>query len=84
MLKCRFSKGIGSAVRRALGTSSARRTSSFTSVEQFTKRQAGTVDVWWLYDDGGNSYTLHITYALALDRVSTRAEPKYLYGCYKH
>lgn len=47
------SKGIGSAVRRALGASAARRTSSFTSVEQFTKRQAGTVDVWWLYDDGG-------------------------------
>lgn len=47
------SRGLGSAVRRAFGASVARRASSFTSVEQFTKRQAGSVDVWWLYDDGG-------------------------------
>ncbi|XP_026741334.1 bumetanide-sensitive sodium-(potassium)-chloride cotransporter [Trichoplusia ni] len=60
-------KGIGSAVRRALGASAARRTSSFTSVEQFTKRQAGTVDVWWLYDDGG--LTLLLPYILSTRRA---------------
>ncbi|KAJ8714745.1 hypothetical protein PYW07_002970 [Mythimna separata] len=60
-------KGIGSAVRRALGASTARRTSSFTSVEQFTKRQAGTVDVWWLYDDGG--LTLLLPYILSTRRA---------------
>ncbi|XP_075979539.1 sodium chloride cotransporter 69 isoform X2 [Anticarsia gemmatalis] len=60
-------KGIGNAVRRALGASSARRTSSFTSVEQFTKRQSGTVDVWWLYDDGG--LTLLLPYILSTRRA---------------
>lgn len=48
-----LSKGLGSAVRRAFGGAPARRASSFTSVEQFTRRQSGSVDVWWLYDDGG-------------------------------
>ncbi|KAL0821329.1 hypothetical protein ABMA28_005921 [Loxostege sticticalis] len=60
-------KGLGSAVRRALGASTARRTSSFTSVEQFTKRQSGTVDVWWLYDDGG--LTLLLPYILSTRRA---------------
>ncbi|KAI8434431.1 hypothetical protein MSG28_012465 [Choristoneura fumiferana] len=41
-----------SRVRRAFGGAPARRASSFTSVEQFTRRQSGSVDVWWLYDDG--------------------------------
>ncbi|XP_028166446.1 bumetanide-sensitive sodium-(potassium)-chloride cotransporter-like [Ostrinia furnacalis] len=59
--------GLGSAVRRALGGSPARRASSFTSVEQFTKRQAGTVDVWWLYDDGG--LTLLLPYILSTRRA---------------
>ncbi|XP_041980816.1 bumetanide-sensitive sodium-(potassium)-chloride cotransporter [Aricia agestis] len=44
-----------------------RRVSSFTSVEQFTKRQAGTVDVWWLYDDGG--LTLLLPYILSTRRA---------------
>ncbi|KAL4717185.1 hypothetical protein ACJJTC_017072 [Scirpophaga incertulas] len=60
-------KGLGSAVRRALGASGARRASSFTSVEQFTKRQGGTVDVWWLYDDGG--LTLLLPYILSTRRA---------------
>ncbi|XP_063894987.1 bumetanide-sensitive sodium-(potassium)-chloride cotransporter [Helicoverpa armigera] len=61
------SKGLGNVVRRALGTTRTRRTSSFTSVEQFTKRQAGTVDVWWLYDDGG--LTLLLPYILSTRRA---------------
>ncbi|KAM3960424.1 sodium chloride cotransporter 69 [Aphomia sociella] len=60
-------RGLGSAVRRAFGASTARRTSSFTSVEQFTKRQSGTVDVWWLYDDGG--LTLLLPYILSTRRA---------------
>ncbi|KAJ0174949.1 hypothetical protein K1T71_009090 [Dendrolimus kikuchii] len=59
--------GLTNAVRRALGSAAARRTSSFTSVEQFTKRQAGTVDVWWLYDDGG--LTLLLPYILSTRRA---------------
>ncbi|CAH1637162.1 unnamed protein product [Spodoptera littoralis] len=59
--------GISGVVRRALGGSAARRASSFTSVEQFTKRQAGTVDVWWLYDDGG--LTLLLPYILSTRRA---------------
>ncbi|XP_053611514.1 bumetanide-sensitive sodium-(potassium)-chloride cotransporter isoform X2 [Plodia interpunctella] len=58
--------GVGGAVRRALA-GGARRASSFTSVEQFTKRQAGTVDVWWLYDDGG--LTLLLPYILSTRRA---------------
>ncbi|XP_049871575.1 bumetanide-sensitive sodium-(potassium)-chloride cotransporter isoform X2 [Pectinophora gossypiella] len=61
------SKGLGSAVRRAFGASVARRASSFTSVEQFTKRQSGSVDVWWLYDDGG--LTLLLPYILSTRRA---------------
>ncbi|XP_026325882.1 bumetanide-sensitive sodium-(potassium)-chloride cotransporter isoform X2 [Hyposmocoma kahamanoa] len=60
-------RGLGSAVRRAFGASVARRASSFTSVEQFTKRQAGSVDVWWLYDDGG--LTLLLPYILSTRRA---------------
>ncbi|KAF9419898.1 hypothetical protein HW555_003731 [Spodoptera exigua] len=59
--------GLSGVVRRALGGSAARRASSFTSVEQFTKRQAGTVDVWWLYDDGG--LTLLLPYILSTRRA---------------
>ncbi|XP_059062211.1 bumetanide-sensitive sodium-(potassium)-chloride cotransporter-like [Achroia grisella] len=63
--------GVGGAVRRALGAGgaggAARRASSFTSVEQFTRRQAGTVDVWWLYDDGG--LTLLLPYILSTRRA---------------
>ncbi|XP_062530592.1 bumetanide-sensitive sodium-(potassium)-chloride cotransporter isoform X2 [Bombyx mori] len=61
------SKGLSYAVRRALGSAVARRASSFTSVEQFTRRQAGTVDVWWLYDDGG--LTLLLPYILSTRRA---------------
>ncbi|CAH0758269.1 unnamed protein product [Diatraea saccharalis] len=60
-------KGLGVAVRRVLGASTARRASSFTSVEQFTKKQSGTVDVWWLYDDGG--LTLLLPYILSTRRA---------------
>lgn len=49
----RSKRSFGNTVRRALGHAAARRASSFTSVEAFTKRQNGSVDVWWLYDDGG-------------------------------
>ncbi|KAI5643913.1 solute carrier family 12 domain-containing protein [Phthorimaea operculella] len=61
------SRSIGSAVRRAFGAHVARRASSFSSVEQFTKRQSGTVDVWWLYDDGG--LTLLLPYILSTRRA---------------
>ncbi|XP_052752260.1 bumetanide-sensitive sodium-(potassium)-chloride cotransporter-like isoform X2 [Galleria mellonella] len=61
------SKGLGNAVRRAFGAGAARRASSFTSVEQFTRRRAGTVDVWWLYDDGG--LTLLLPYILSTRRA---------------
>ncbi|XP_013170024.1 PREDICTED: bumetanide-sensitive sodium-(potassium)-chloride cotransporter isoform X3 [Papilio xuthus] len=54
----------GKSWKRALR---ARRASSFTSVEQFTRRQAGTVDVWWLYDDGG--LTLLLPYILSTRRA---------------
>ncbi|CAH0399333.1 unnamed protein product [Chilo suppressalis] len=60
-------KSLSGAVRRALATGRTRRTSSFTSVEQFTKRQSGTVDVWWLYDDGG--LTLLLPYILSTRRA---------------
>ncbi|CAK1541996.1 unnamed protein product [Leptosia nina] len=56
-------KGIG----RRIGIGAARRASSFTSVEQFTRRQNGTVDVWWLYDDGG--LTLLLPYILSTRRA---------------
>ncbi|KPJ14477.1 Bumetanide-sensitive sodium-(potassium)-chloride cotransporter [Papilio machaon] len=54
----------GKSWKRALR---GRRASSFTSVEQFTRRQAGTVDVWWLYDDGG--LTLLLPYILSTRRA---------------
>ncbi|CAF4829096.1 unnamed protein product [Pieris macdunnoughi] len=60
---CKNSKGIG----RRIGIGAARRASSFTSVEQFTRRQNGTVDVWWLYDDGG--LTLLLPYILSTRRA---------------
>ncbi|XP_060804518.1 bumetanide-sensitive sodium-(potassium)-chloride cotransporter [Amyelois transitella] len=63
--KQKESRGVGGVVRRALA--GTRRASSFTSVEQFTKRQAGTVDVWWLYDDGG--LTLLLPYILSTRRA---------------
>ncbi|XP_063368078.1 bumetanide-sensitive sodium-(potassium)-chloride cotransporter-like [Cydia amplana] len=60
--------GVAGAVRRALGGgAAARRASSFTSVEHFTRRQAGSVDVWWLYDDGG--LTLLLPYILSTRRA---------------
>ncbi|XP_072938252.1 bumetanide-sensitive sodium-(potassium)-chloride cotransporter isoform X2 [Epargyreus clarus] len=58
------SKSLGELLRRGR---SARRASSFTSVEQFTRRQSGTVDVWWLYDDGG--LTLLLPYILSTRRA---------------
>ncbi|XP_045538736.1 bumetanide-sensitive sodium-(potassium)-chloride cotransporter [Papilio machaon] len=54
----------GKSWKRALR---GRRASSFTSVEQFTRRQGGTVDVWWLYDDGG--LTLLLPYILSTRRA---------------
>ncbi|CAG4955548.1 unnamed protein product [Parnassius apollo] len=51
--------------RRAVAAS--RRASSFSSVEQFTRKHAGTVDVWWLYDDGG--LTLLLPYILSIRRA---------------
>ncbi|XP_052742375.1 bumetanide-sensitive sodium-(potassium)-chloride cotransporter isoform X2 [Bicyclus anynana] len=61
------SKTLGDVVRRIGIVNRARRVSSFTSVEQFTKKQAGTVDVWWLYDDGG--LTLLLPYILSTRRA---------------
>ncbi|XP_037292359.1 bumetanide-sensitive sodium-(potassium)-chloride cotransporter isoform X2 [Manduca sexta] len=60
------SKGVGPAVRRARGAGS-RRASSLSAPEQFTRRHAGTVDVWWLYDDGG--LTLLLPYILSTRRA---------------
>ncbi|KAG7300510.1 hypothetical protein JYU34_016140 [Plutella xylostella] len=60
-------RSFGNTVRRALGHAAARRASSFTSVEAFTKRQNGSVDVWWLYDDGG--LTLLLPYILSTRRA---------------
>ncbi|XP_047532187.1 bumetanide-sensitive sodium-(potassium)-chloride cotransporter isoform X1 [Vanessa atalanta] len=57
---------LGEVVRR-LGAARARRASSLTSVERFTRRRAGTVDVWWLYDDGG--LTLLLPYILSTRRA---------------
>ncbi|XP_038222026.1 bumetanide-sensitive sodium-(potassium)-chloride cotransporter isoform X2 [Zerene cesonia] len=62
---CKDSKGIMGG--RRIGIGGARRASSFTSVEQFTRRQNGTVDVWWLYDDGG--LTLLLPYILSTRRA---------------
>lgn len=30
-----------------------------TSVNQFQRKQKGTIDVWWLYDDGGRFYCVY-------------------------
>lgn len=64
--KAKESKTLSEVVRR-IGITKARRASSFTSVEQFTKKQPGTVDVWWLYDDGG--LTLLLPYILSTRRA---------------
>ncbi|CAH2269402.1 jg16428 [Pararge aegeria aegeria] len=52
-----LAKSLSDVVRRIGIVNRTRRVSSFTSVEQFTKKQSGTVDVWWLYDDGGEYTT---------------------------
>ncbi|CAH0718095.1 unnamed protein product, partial [Brenthis ino] len=64
--KPKDTKTLSDVVRR-IGIARARRASSFTSVEQFTKKQPGTVDVWWLYDDGG--LTLLLPYILSTRRA---------------
>ncbi|XP_039758585.1 bumetanide-sensitive sodium-(potassium)-chloride cotransporter isoform X1 [Pararge aegeria] len=61
------SKSLSDVVRRIGIVNRTRRVSSFTSVEQFTKKQSGTVDVWWLYDDGG--LTLLLPYILSTRRA---------------
>ncbi|GBP30321.1 Bumetanide-sensitive sodium-(potassium)-chloride cotransporter [Eumeta japonica] len=65
-------RGIGAVVNAAVGLAAggraaARRASSFTCVDQFTRRQSGTVDVWWIYDDGG--LTLLLPYILSIRRA---------------
>lgn len=61
-------RGLGATVARvARRVAASRRTSSFTSIEQFTRRHSGTVDVWWLYDDGG--LTLLLPYILSTRRA---------------
>ncbi|XP_050679374.1 bumetanide-sensitive sodium-(potassium)-chloride cotransporter isoform X2 [Leptidea sinapis] len=67
--KCKES---ASAVRRvgvAKLEGRARRSSSLHSVEQLTRsrRHTGSVDVWWLYDDGG--LTLLLPYILSTRRA---------------
>jgi Solute carrier family 12 len=41
------------------------------SMRQFTKKnQKGTIDVWWLYDDGGETENLMVARAIEYEFIS--------------
>ncbi|CAH2048983.1 unnamed protein product, partial [Iphiclides podalirius] len=59
---------LGSAGGSALGSGGRRRrTLSLGADELLSRRCTGTVDVWWLYDDGG--LTLLLPYILSTRRA---------------
>lgn len=53
--KKKINKSVAGSISEALGEEVEQR-SKISRIFQFRRRQrrGGTIDVWWLYDDGGN------------------------------
>ncbi|XP_045467034.1 bumetanide-sensitive sodium-(potassium)-chloride cotransporter isoform X2 [Harmonia axyridis] len=63
--KKKMNKSIAGSISETLGEETEQQRSKISRIFQFRKRQrrGGTIDVWWLYDDGG--LTLLLPYILS-------------------